>query len=333
MNDCPVSWDRYKDKGWKTSLSIRLLLKTRPFWCICADRRRWSWEALWRLPYRTGLSESSECLTNWDRANQEKTMAFTARNDSVWVKKRNWQRINWSRLAELPRLVGTWYLQEETHTTCSKEGNALFSFHVHYSLVATSLWGERGFKAECLSAGQQQVRGRVYNLNKKYLSFWGWQLLDYRMLLIYQEETWCLFALLNRSPQTITETYWNLSWKVLFLACLVLWLCCWGFFVFFFSKEYVSRKFNGLCISKTGEAGSMSYRTGNKMVTRSYTKRSFSWVTARLRHSSAPFIPLCFDSRHTGKEQKDRVIFRKQIVVKMLLFPLCKNQKYEYVWV
>lgn len=77
----------------------------------------------------------------------------------------------------------------------------------------------------------------------------------------------------------------------------------------------------------------MSYRTGNKMVTRSYTKRSFSWVTARLRHSSAPFIPLCFDSRHTGKEQKDRVIFRKQIVVKMLLFPLCKNQKYEYVWV
>lgn len=41
--------------------------------------------------------------------------------------------------------------------------------------VVLSVWRKWGvqFKAKCLSAGQQQVRGRVYNLNKKYISLSG----------------------------------------------------------------------------------------------------------------------------------------------------------------
>lgn len=72
----------------------------------------------------------------------------------------------------MPRLVGTWYFQEETYTGCRKEENARFSLYWLFpgaTAVVVSEWRKLlvQFKANGLRAGQQQARGRDYNLNKK----------------------------------------------------------------------------------------------------------------------------------------------------------------------
>ena len=76
--------------------------------------------------------------------------------------------------------------------------------------IVMSVWRKLGahFEGKCLSAGQQQVRGRVYNLKNISLSGLVNNGLQDALNLLrvsyltYQER----FALVNSSPQTVIET-------------------------------------------------------------------------------------------------------------------------------